>query len=298
MIELKPTEFEAARPLFRELAAMHLFATAVLNHDLPGRIYVDDVNRPQSGFMSTKELQFLAGDPDNDVFNAALKQIFQATIFVGDGPGATLDEIDLTFVGDSWLHRLETLFGDWRWPPIPDLAYHYLCQKQRLNWREMVPAGYVVRPLDTAVITNQPADAYQFEVKPLADFGERDFGFCALWDGERRGGHAAASGRIVCTCSTDVISGTACEIGIETHPDHYRKGLATVVAAATIEYALPQGFRDIWWVCAAGNPGSIHTAKKVGFAKQFESKGYFFILDEIEHKRQATNERNRNSGFV
>ncbi|MCL4265145.1 MAG: GNAT family N-acetyltransferase [Anaerolineae bacterium] len=285
MIELKPTEFEAARPLFRELAEMHLFATAVLHHDLPGRIYVDDVNRPRSGFMSTKELQFLAGDPDNDVFNAALKQIFQATVFVGNAPEATLEEIDLTFVGDSWLHRLETLFGDWRWPPIPDQAYHYLCQKQRLNWREMVPAGYVVRPLDTAVSTNQPADAYEFEVKPLADFGERDFGFCALWDGE------AASGRVVCVCSTDVISGAACEIGIETHPDHMRKRLATVVAAATVEYALAHGFRDIWWICADDNHASIGTAEKVGFEKQFESKGYFFILDEEKHKSQVTDER-------
>lgn len=285
MIALTPKEFEIARPLFRELAELHLFATAVLNHDLPGRIYVDDINQPKSSFMSTKELQFLAGDPDNHTFNAALKQVFQETIFKGDAPEATLAEIDLTFMGDSWLHRLETLFGDWRWPPIPDQAYHYLCQKQRLNWRELVPPGYVVRPLDTAVIANQPADAYEFEVKLLADFGERDFGFCALWDGEPE----APLGHIVCVCSTDVISGAAGEIGIETHPDHRRKGLAAVVAAATVEYARAHRFRDIWWICAADNPGSIYTAEKVGFEKQFETKSYFFISDETEHNRTRMN---------
>lgn len=133
------------------------------------------------------------------------------------------------------------------------------------------------------MIANQPADGYEFEVKPLADFGKRDFGFCALWDGE------AAPGRVVCLCSTDVISGAACEIGIETHPDHMRKGLATVVAAATVEYALAHDFRDIWWICAADNPASIRTAEKVGFEKQFESKGYFFILDEVEHHRTRMN---------
>ncbi len=271
---LSPAQYEIVRPLFQELAAMHLFATAVLNHDLTGRIYVDDVKHPRSGFMSTKEVQFLAGDPNNAAFNAALKQVFQATLFKGDAPEVTLEEIDLTFIGDSWRHRLETLFGDWRWPPIPDRAYHYLCQQQRLDWRTLVPPGYEIRPLDTTIIANQPTDAYEFEVKPLADFGARDFGFCALW-----GGH------VVCLCSTDVISGAACEIGIETHPDHYRKGLATVVAAATVEYALAHGFQDIWWICAADNPASICTAEKVGFEKQFESKGYFFILDEEEHNR-------------
>lgn len=280
---LPPAQYKMARPLFAELAEMHLFATAVLNHDLPGRIYVDNINQPNSGFMSTKELQFLAGNPDNETFNAALKQIFRATIFRGDAPEATLEEIDLTFVGDGWLHRLEMLFGDWRWPPIPDRTCHYLCQQQRLNWREMVPAGYVVRPLDTAVIANQPADGYEFEVKPLADFGERDFGFCALWEGE------TALARTVCVCSTDVISGAACEIGIETHPDHRRKGLGVIIAAATVEYALAQGFRDIWWICAADNRASIRTAEKVGFTKQFESLGYFFILDEAEHHKTWIN---------
>jgi RimJ/RimL family protein N-acetyltransferase len=154
-----------------------------------------------------------------------------------------------------------------------------------LNWRAIVPAGYTVRPLDTTSIANQPTAAYEFEVKPLADFGERDFGFCAVQDGE------AASERLVCVCSTDVISGAASEIGIETHPDHTRQGLATVVAAATVEYALAHGFRDIWWICSADNPASYRTAEKVGFAKQFESNSYFFILDKEEHTRQVTDGR-------
>jgi RimJ/RimL family protein N-acetyltransferase len=289
IIQLRPQEYEKVGDLFAELATYHLFATAVLHHDLPGRIYVDDANAPKSAFMSTKELQFLAGHPDNEAFNGALKQVLQQTIFVGDGPEGSLAEIDLTFMDDSWLHRLETLFGDWRWPPIPNQTCHYLFKQRRLNWQTFVPAGYTVRPLDTAVIANQPADHFQFEVKPLAQFGARDFGYCAV----RHGQPEAASGRIVCLCSTDVISGSACEIGIETHPEHYRKGLATVTAAATVEYALAHGFTAIWWICSAHNPGSIRTAEKVGFEKQFESKGYDFLLDEAEHNRQS---HNRNEG--
>jgi RimJ/RimL family protein N-acetyltransferase len=84
-----------------------------------------------------------------------------------------------------------------------------------------------------------------------------------------------------------VISGDACEIGIETDPEHRRRELAAITAVATVEYAQSRGFQHIWWICNAHNPGSIRTAEKVGFEKQFESKGYGFIVEATEHKRQA-----------
>ena len=278
MIELSANEFWQAEDLFRNVAKVHLFATAVLNHDLPGRIYVDKVDNPRSGFMSTKELQFLAGYPDNQSFNQALKQLFQETIFIGDAPEVTLKEIDLTFIGNHWQHQLQFLFGDWRWPPIPNRARHFRLVSHQLNWREWVPDGYAILPLDKHIISRYPANRIQFNVKQFDDFGIGDFGFCVTWNG-----------RIVCMCSSDVISQNACEIGIETHPDHRRHGLATATTAATVEYALSLGFKEIWWICAADNAGSIGTAVKNGFIEQFQSDSYFFILDEAEHRRQ-TNE--------
>ena len=275
---LDSAHYDVARPLFAELSAHHLFATAVLNHDLAGRIYVDDVKRPTSGFMSTKELQFLAGNPNNAAFNAALKAIWQETIFRGDAPGATLDEIDLTFMGETWLPQLEFLMGDWRWPPIRERAYHYCLTAKTVDWQAIVPSGYSVKAVDGTTFAPQ-IEGQVFNVQSPDYFTARDFGFCAV-----------GNGRIVCLCATDVISGTACEIGIETHADHYRRGLATATAAATVEYALGQGFEEIWWICSEQNLGSIRTAEKVGFTKQFETDSYFFILDEMEHKRQINHE--------
>ena len=272
---LDPAEYNNAYELFADLAMDHLFAAAVLNNDLDGAIYVDNVKRPQSGFMSTKELQFLAGNPDNPAFNAGLKQVWQETIFMGHAPGATLEAIDLVFAGDSWQHQLKALFGDWRWPPIPNHARHYCLTGAGLEWQTLVPKGYVVQQLEPVLLAKQTAGPIPF-IQTAANFTADMFGFCALRDGQ-----------IVCACATDVISGSACEIGIETDPEHYRRGLATVTAAATVEYALAHGFQQIWWICGNENLGSIRTAEKVGFTKRFESKGYFFILDEAEHKRQV-----------
>lgn len=276
MITLSPAEFGCAKSLFSELTEMHLFATAVFNHDLPGRIYVDNSENPKSGFMSTKELQFLAGNPDNMAFNSALKQVLRQTICIGDAPEVTLEEIDLTFVGASWLERLPFLFGDWRWPPLPNQAGHYRLESLQGNWRENVPDGYTILPLDRQNVAHYADDLTQFNVKQFADFGATDFGFCAVWNG-----------RIVCMCGSDVVSGQACEIGIETLPEHRRKGLATVTTAATVEYALAAGLSDIRWICEVGNKGSVKTAVNVGFTEQFQSHSYFFILDEAEHRKQA-----------
>jgi len=44
---LDPAEYGNAQELFADLATDHLFAAAVLNQDLAGAIYVDDVKRPQ-----------------------------------------------------------------------------------------------------------------------------------------------------------------------------------------------------------------------------------------------------------
>ena len=280
MVELAVKEFWRAEELFRELAEMHLFATAVLNHDLPGRIYVDDPENPKSGFMSTKELQCLAGNPNNEPFNQALKQLLQETICLGNAPETTLEEIDLTFIGDSWQHQLQFLFGDWRWPPIPNCAAHYRWQNGMLKWRDLVPNGFSVQPLDAKKVAAQPTNKMPFAIKPFSQFGVDGFGFCMI-----------QNGRIVCSSFCDVTSKTACEIGVETDPDHRRRGLATIATAATVEYALSVGFTDIWWICDVNNLGSIKTAVKNGFVEQFQSNSYFFILDETEHKRQ-TNEPN------
>jgi RimJ/RimL family protein N-acetyltransferase len=127
------------------------------------------------------------------------------------------------------------------------------------------------------MIEAKPAKGMPYAVKPIADFGVDGFGFCAIHND-----------LIVSSCFCDVMSQPACEIGVETHPDHRRRGLAAIVTAATVEYALSVGFTDIWWICDVHNLGSIGTAVKNGFTEQFQSNSYFFILDETEHRRQAS----------
>jgi len=70
------------------------------------------------------------------------------------------------------------------------------------------------------------------------------------------------------------------------HPDPRHIGLAAVTTAATVEHALAAGLTDIWWICDVNNVGSVKTAVNLGFTEQFQNNSFFFILDEVEHRRQ------------
>jgi RimJ/RimL family protein N-acetyltransferase len=70
-----------------------------------------------------------------------------------------------------------------------------------------------------------------------------------------------------------------CEIGIHTAKER-RRGLATLTAAATVEYALSNGFSTIGWQCSEDNLGSIGTAEKVGFERERDYAMWYAILKQ------------------
>jgi RimJ/RimL family protein N-acetyltransferase len=61
-----------------------------------------------------------------------------------------------------------------------------------------------------------------------------------------------------------IVAGRA-EIGIETAPEHRRRGLATQVTAAAVAMAFDRGLTEVGWHCNDDNTGSYRTAESVGF---------------------------------
>lgn len=73
MIELQSTDFYKAHSLFKPLTAHQMFCAGVLEGYYKGRVFVDDLNNPQSAFLTQGGgWWFLAGDPHNAAFNQAL----------------------------------------------------------------------------------------------------------------------------------------------------------------------------------------------------------------------------------
>ncbi len=101
---------------------------------------------------------------------------------------------------------------------------------------------------------------------PFTGFFERGFGFCTLH-----------GNKVVSWSLTDCVSGSACEIGIRTHPEYRRRGLATITAAATVDYALSHGYSQVGWHTNIENYESIGVAEKVGLKKTREYIWHYFM---------------------
>ncbi|MHA2296622.1 MAG: hypothetical protein ACXAEU_18155 [Candidatus Hodarchaeales archaeon] len=50
MNELKKSEYEKARPVFKELSKYHLMIDSVLDGNTPRRVYDDDIDDPSTAF--------------------------------------------------------------------------------------------------------------------------------------------------------------------------------------------------------------------------------------------------------
>ena len=72
-------------------------------------------------------------------------------------------------------------------------------------------------------------------------------------------------------------------MGIFTHREHRRKGLAAIAAAATVEYALRHGFEAVGWHCNTDNIGSWKTAEKLGFERTCNYAYYYYMYDSVDH---------------
>jgi RimJ/RimL family protein N-acetyltransferase len=94
-----------------------------------------------------------------------------------------------------------------------------------------------------------------------AAFLAKGFGFVTLYT-------KAGAVQVVSWSLADCRSGDACEIGIHTVKEYRRRGLASITAAAAVEYALSHDFSRVGWHCSEDNLGSIGTAEKVGFERE------------------------------
>lgn len=279
MIPLKPEQFAKATALFAKMAEWNVYVTAVLQQTSPGRVYVDNLDAPRSGFAVSLDCAYLVGNPDNTAFNQALKLELAETLLAGDRVNPDNPVLDVCLDSQEWEPTLADILGDWRWPPIWGSNHHYLFEKAQRDWRTILPAGYQVAPLDAALLAAQGerlpkhiVDSIRIGWQNQANFLQNGFGFAALHYDE-----------IVCWCLADVTVGDACEIGIQTVPAHQRRGLATAVTAATVEFCQQAGFRHIGWHCGADNPGSIGTAVNAGFVLERPYSFYEFHTDEAQH---------------
>ena len=245
-----------------------LIITAVIEHTSPGRVLVDNLNHPQSCFISTAEGCFLTGDPNNHSFNTALGQYLHKRLTSTKTEPAHEKELLLYVFPNDWPKHFVPLFPTKS--PIIIPRRYYTCTQ--LQWNEPVPPPYTITQITQPLLANPDLTIPEHITSwIIANWGSQEafvkhgFGFAIIHQNH-----------LVSWSLADCVSGTRCEIGIRTHPEHRRQGLATLTVAATVDHALQHGFNQIGWHTNADNLGSIGVAEKIGFNRATDYSGYLF----------------------
>jgi len=78
----------------------------------------------------------------------------------------------------------------------------------------------------------------------------------------------------VSRCMPDFVLGNRAEIGVWTHADHRRRGLASHALRATLLAASAAGVCHMGWHCHASNRGSIALARSVGAGEPISTTAF------------------------
>jgi RimJ/RimL family protein N-acetyltransferase len=269
MHELKRPEYERVRALFHPLR-YHLTSVAVLDGHCPGRVFVADPARPGAAFMLSPEGCYLAGDPADRVFSRALNQ----SIVRRRALGGDVRVLFLVIHPERWRERLPGVVAPH--VPVEMRRRHYVCRVLRHDWRTHLPDGCTVHRIDRSLLERP----WLTVPEHIRHWMENNWGSTDRFLRDGFGFVTVSVSEIVAWSLSDCVSGDRCEIGIRTAPAHRRRGLATVTAAATVEYALSRGFTMVGWHCPIDNLGSIGTAVRVGFHRERDYSAYYAFLDE------------------
>jgi RimJ/RimL family protein N-acetyltransferase len=279
--EFGKTDYQKVQTLFNELL-WNLITKAVIGGTNPGRIYVDNVENPKTAFMCTVEGYYIAGHTDNDAFNKSLNKLIFERLFAGDTIRKDETDIAIGFHPNTWIEKMPAIFKGRT--PLTTARRHYTCTKlKEKNWKNRIPQGFQIQRIEEKLLETPHLEIPEHVTNwmktnwgSIPNFMKNGFGFCIL--------HGK---QIVSWSIADCVSDEACEIGIHTQEDHRRQGLATLTAAAAVDYALSNGFTQVGWHCEEYNAGSIGVAEKTGFKLERKYVQYYACADEAHHLEET-----------
>lgn len=244
-------------------------------------IYKADINiRKQLSFMfkdmnDTMILSYLQGHMGtawvNNPINPTVAQIIVGVFvfYAGDPYAKGTEELlknlpkdNLVIVEtEEWKSRIETVYKDYI-----DKFQRYAFKKnpEHLDYKHIqsflgkLPAGYELKKIDKVLAYDpslqEVSEDFTSQFDSIEDYINKGIGYCILHKGQ-----------IVCGASSYSVYDDGIEIEIDTHPNHRRKGLATVAAAALILECVESEKYPSW---DAANLVSVSLAQRFGYVME------------------------------
>lgn len=276
MIEVKEEYLQKLRALFSGYW-YQVSVSSVLDGNLRGIVYVDDIKEPKTGMITTTEGTFLAGNPNNREFNAELSSYLENIIQTGRHPIVPkTDDLWFYIDSDEWIQSFKEIFKSR--DPFKVGRIQYIYKGITSDWKKLIKEGYNIHHADRSLNVNSlifPDDLWERFGDSLEELLERGFGAVLIRGDE-----------VISWSSADCFSGERCEIGIFTTEKERRKGFGSLTSMAALEFCFERGFREVGWHCEAHNWASIATANKIGFRKMFDYYMWICKFDLEQHLKE------------
>ncbi|QPA32140.1 GNAT family N-acetyltransferase [Thermaerobacillus caldiproteolyticus] len=250
MEELKDSEFKKVLPLVSNHAqTCPTFCYSVLNCIIPGVVYVDNSECPQSVLVGTKSgIYFIVGDETNNNFNHSLQAFYINKVQEKKA------RFTLFSSAKKWDKVINKLFED---KTIQMKRYSFAFSPNQYSFEQLqIPKEFTVTRIDENTIKNSFEFTHTYYEEywgSVSNFLANGFGYCVLHNE-----------RVVSECTSIFVGNTIAEIDIATRKEYRGNGLASISAKAFIDHCLKNDFIPRW-DCDVNNLASIKLAKKLGF---------------------------------
>ncbi len=219
-----------------------------------GTAWVDDIENPTVAQILVGIFVFYAGDHNAKATEELLYNIPENILAIVST--------------DEWKNRIETIhkgciekFQRYAFKKnVKYLDYNYV-----QSFLSTLPEGYELKKID-ATIAHEPSfhelsEDFTSQFESIDDYINKGIGYCIIHNGQ-----------VVCGASSYSVYDAGIEIEVDTHPDHRRKGLATVASSALILDCLNRGKYPNW---DAANFDSVNLAQKLGYVLEKPYDTYY-----------------------
>ncbi|RNA70637.1 GNAT family N-acetyltransferase [Alteribacter keqinensis] len=220
-----------------------------------GTAWVDNLENPTVAQITVGIFVFYAVNPNTKEAKELLYNL----------PDFTLAIVN----SDDWKELIETVhYGAFE--KFPRFSFHknpdHLDQAHFQYLLSALPEGYEIKRVDKNIAKessfHELSEDFINQFDSIDDFINRRAGYAILNDGQ-----------VVSAATSFSIYDDGIEIEVASHPNHRRKGLATIVTSALILDCLKKGKYPSW---DGANAESVELAKKLGYIFK-ESYDTYFI---------------------
>ena len=292
--ELEEKDFHKVKHLFEDRPYIEGLRSTLERITIPIHVLVDNKEDPQTAVIVVfwhSDLRiwlYFGGRADNEEFNKEFRRLLYEEPILKDKEKQLVGFwVELSNTG--WEEGIKSVIKD----PHPDIRlYHEIKELELKNWRDLVPEGYSVEPIDLSLMEKNHL--------------KNDIWYNGLFRGVLRihwfpyeEGLKDIRGFLLVREDKEIVS--FCILGFLTEDNdievfsigtigkYRRRGFASIVGAATVEYCLSK-YKSIKWVCTSTNVGSYKTAEKIGYER----------IGEYKRARAYTNQVNSwvSNGFL